>query len=329
MKNFLKILLKYLFILIFLLLLIFLSVFFYNFLPLLKIYSNWNELKNIIKALIIPVFFHSFYNSLILSIILYNVVLLNHENKNRILKFFIPILITCILVFTVQYYLKPSTDKLTIIKKNDARLLFTPDVFIEHNNKKYLFKSIKKNKIETVIQIKSNNSLNKTDANFSIYHDVNVIFSGNKTYLELINNGKSKKEEFTHQELKSYDILNSTISENAVKYLSFMTSRFLFSKNIYINTLLWFCTSFLLLSMTQLIRLINYPFLSLIYNFLLVIVIYILFYYLFDIYFKIIQDIIPPLMNRELFLCLIILSVGTIVQIIRIIFFRPHELEHE
>ncbi len=315
MKSLFKAFLKYLLILLPLFVFFFLSIIIFYLLPIFKISIKENQLKYFIQSLSVPSFYHALYNSLIISVFLFGIIIFNYQKKYRFLAFFIPIIISSIIVFFVLYIFKPSYEQLNFNRIENAKVYFTPKAFFEHNGKKFYFESIEKNKIKNAIMI-NNNSV-------TFHHDCDVIFLEDRIFVNLsLANGKIKKIEFLSKQLNDYNIYDSIVSDTFFRSINNLTYKFIHSKYILANILLWIAIAFLIISFTTLIRIIHYPFLSIVYNFLFFILFYLFFNQLFDTYYKFFSDILTITLIRDLFLSIVLIILSIILQAIRIVFIK-------
>src|SRR4030042_4566934 len=108
LKNIFIILLKYLLIFIALFILLFILVFVIKIFSILFIFTGQNKITNIFWSISIPAFYHTFFNSLIISIFVFDLMIYNNLRRNRFIAFFIPLILSTILMYLVLFYLKPT-----------------------------------------------------------------------------------------------------------------------------------------------------------------------------------------------------------------------------
>lgn len=323
MKNIISICFKYLLILIILFTIFFLSNLIFHIVPLLKIVVNKQQLNNLIKEFAIPSFFHSFFNSLIISIFLYGVMIFNYQKRLRFLAFFIPVIFVTLLTFFILSKFKPTYSDLTYNRINDARIYFTEKNFIKENGYIFYFNRIEKNKINKTIMINGDN--------ISFYDNCNITFMENKIQLKLETPGLPLKTiEFNRDKFRNYNLSRRSISSDNYKNLfNSLSYKLLYSKNINYNTFLMFSIVFLILSFSSAIKIRNYPLLSLMFNIFIMVILYNLFITYFDKFNKMISDKFANITNGSIMICIIFLITGIFFQIFYIIFKKSHELDIE
>ena len=323
MKNLINIFFKYLLILIILFTFFFISNLIFHVVPLLKIVSGRQQLNNIIIEFAVPSFYHSFFNSLIISIFLYGVMVFNYQKTLRILAFFIPIIIVTFLTFFILSKYKPTYNDLNFNRINDARIYFTEKNFIKENNYIFYFNKIEKNKINKTIMINGNN--------ISFYDNCNIIFYDDKIHLNLQSPSQQTKIiEFSRDKFKSYNLSKRSIeNDNYINLFNNLSYKLLYSQNISYNTFLIFSIAFLILSFSSVIKISNYPLLSLFFNILIMIFFYNIFIRYFDKFNKLINDTFSSTSQENILICFILLIAGIFFQIINFLFKKSHEWEIE
>jgi hypothetical protein len=124
----------------FIILLISFSIFFFafilfNYMPFLKISGDKTVFKDIINAIVTPSFYHALFNSLIMSIFIYGIFILNYEKQSMFFSFLMPVIFTTLLVFSVYYFFKPVQKNLNYYDIEDARLFFSEKSFFFYDEK--------------------------------------------------------------------------------------------------------------------------------------------------------------------------------------------------
>lgn len=323
MKNLIKICFKYFLILISLFTFLFLSSLIFHIVPLLKTTSNKYQLNNLISIFALPSFYHSFFNTLIISIFLYGVTIFNYQKKLRIIFFYLPLITATTLTFIILSVYNPNHNDLTYNRINDARIYFLEKIFHKENESVFYFDQIEKDKINKVIMINKNN--------ISFHNNCNVIFLIDKIQLQLrFPNGKLEIKEFNRNNLINYNIFKgSKINNNFLYLFNNFSNKLLYSQNINYIMLLLFCIAFFILSFTSTIKISNYPLLSLMFNIFFMIIFYYLFISFFDKYNKIFTEKFSTTSYKNIIISLIILIIGIVFQILNIFFKKTHEWENE
>jgi hypothetical protein len=228
MKEILKIFFKYLIILILLFILIFLSVMIFHLSPLIRIsvISN-NNFINLIKQLLVPCFYFSLYNSLIISIFLFGVLILNYQKQHRFFTFLIPLVISCLIIFSILFFLKPNYRQLNFNNINDARVFLTSKTFFENIKNKYYFNIVNKDSVDNAIII--------DDKNIKLYKNLNITFLDDMMLLNIPNNESTGKIPFPKQQLFHYYVQQSVFTEIFFKNFDSIPHRLLEQKNILLN----------------------------------------------------------------------------------------------
>lgn len=278
------------------------------------------DAKNIIKiswSIIKPSFFHSFFNSLIVSLFIFDLIIYNKLTKYRAIVFAIPLLLSTILVFLVIYFLKPDVKKLSFYKSDDARLYFVKKSFFEYSNKIIFFTEVSKDKANDIIIL--------DDKNLSLVKEGKFEFLEDQIRLQYLTEGKKEEIVFDRQELREYKESFKLNRSRILRYIETISYKFIYSDNIYINLFLWFSVAFFILSFTILIKFKKFPFLTFTYNILFLILFYYGFDFLFDLYNRIFLNFLSKSLIRDIFLSLFILFCSLILQSIRIVFFKIHK----
>ncbi len=323
MKKIIIICFKYLLILISLFTFLFLSNLIFHIVPLLKTTSNKYHLNNLINIFAVPSFYHSFFNTLIISTFLYGVTIFNYQKKLRFIFFYLPIITVTFLTFIILSNYNPKQNDLTYNRINDARIYFLENIFHKENETVFYFDQIEKNKINKVIMINKNN--------ISFHNNCNVIFLTDKIQLQLIHpNGKLEIKEFNRNNLINYNIIkNTSINNNFLYLFNNFSGKLLYSQNINYITLLLFCIAFLVISFTSTVKISNYPLLSLMFNIFSMIIFYYIFVSFFDKFNKIFSQKFSASAYKNIIISLIIFSIGIFFQIINMLFKKTHEWEIE
>ncbi|MBP7554050.1 MAG: hypothetical protein KA885_11550 [Spirochaetes bacterium] len=139
-----------------LLLLLFLVVFSFNFLiniiNLTKIPGGAIDATGIVNALIVPIIIQSSYIALLLSLFIFNYMILNDVYKFKILNFLIPIVVGSLVVLSVSLLFNKKINEITIRNIKDSRLYFSEKSIFDY--KEVLKKNIEEKDFE-------NNVVNK------------------------------------------------------------------------------------------------------------------------------------------------------------------------
>ncbi len=321
MKELIKSYIKYLIILFFLFIFFFISILFFQIIPLIKISSPGFQLNNLINIFYIPTFYHSFFNSLIISIFLYGVAIFNYQKKLRILAFLLPIITVFSLALFVFINYNPKPEQLSYNRIDDARIYFTEKVFFKYNEYTFYFDQIEKDRISKAIMI------NKS--NISFHNNCPLVFSEDKIIIRfLFQNGKIEIREFERDKLRENNLYTgANINNDFTQLFNTFTYKLLYSKNFYYNAFLIFCIVFFIITFTSFIKINNYPLLSIIFNILILLLFYYLFVTFFDKFNKILLEKFPNSSYKDIYLSIIILIIGFILRIINRLFKKSHEWE--
>jgi hypothetical protein len=313
MKEMLKNFFKYLFILALLFVLIFVSSLIFHMAPLIKTSEHTaNKFINLIGPLTVPCFYFSLYNSLVISIFLFGILIFNYQKKYKVIAFLLPIIISSLIIFSILLFLKPSYKQLNVNDIDDARIYFTSKVFFENNKNKYYFNEVNSKSV--------NNAIIIDDKNINFYPNLNITFLEDEIILIIPNKESSEKISFPRQQLFNYKIQHSRLTTNFFKSFDNIAPRMLEQKTILLNLFLWFSFAFLIMSFTNFFKIISYPFLSLIINLFSLLLFYLFFNLFFDMYHKIFMDLIKSNAVRDLFLSIVIFISGLIFQGMHLIF---------
>jgi|GEM_PF-3850157 len=340
MKDIFKLLIKYIFIILILFSTIFIFVIFYNIIPYLRISLKGN-ISIYIKNIIYPSFLYAIFNSFIISLFAYGVIILNYQNKRKFIAFFIPVIISSLLIFILLFFLKPKLTDINFHNIDNAKVFFKPNIFITNNKRKLYFDNIEDKKIKNVLIINDIDVMNeekeeffiknnKEYNNISFYNNCNVVFIEDKILLEVIHkNGKKESITFMKESLDNFISHYPKSGKYFFKYVYNIIRIFLYFDNIYIDLFLWISVSFSLLSLTQLTKIKSNRFLSFIYNLLFLILFYIGFSFIVDLYLKISMDLLSKIIFREAILILVIIITGFIFQGMRLLFVKHEYWEEE
>ncbi|HBD94611.1 MAG TPA: hypothetical protein DDY71_16650 [Spirochaetia bacterium] len=93
-----------------------------------------NETAQIAKSFLVPVFYYSLYNSMILSIFLYGFLLIDFDHVHKTSVRVLGLSITIIMVFFVVVILNPHRNDITIKSIQDGRLYLVNGVFFNYIN---------------------------------------------------------------------------------------------------------------------------------------------------------------------------------------------------
>ncbi|MBN2544904.1 MAG: hypothetical protein JXB50_03840 [Spirochaetes bacterium] len=317
-KNIFIIILKYLLIFIALFIILFALVFIIKIFSVLFIISGYHKITNVFWSIAIPAFYHTFFNSLIISIFVFDLMIYNNLRRNRFIAFFIPLIISSIFIYLVLFYLKPSYQDLNFNKVNDARLYFQKKVFFEYKDKKFFFNDIYQDNIKKIIILDDRklNIVQSADVNF---------FEDQVTVNYIDNNNNARSIYFDKDQLGEYKSFSKFNRFNLLNLFESISYKFIFSSNIYINLFLWLSASFFLLSFTLIFKFKNYKFLTFIYNIIFLLFFYYGFIFIFDLYNKLFLNILSRSVLRDIFLALFLLFCSLILQSIRIVFLKKQD----
>ncbi|HNZ27344.1 MAG TPA: hypothetical protein PLG34_11370 [Spirochaetota bacterium] len=152
MKRLLINIIKYCIILLVLFIAVFSFHFLINIINLTKIPKGAIDTTGIVNALIVPIIVQSCYVALLLSLFIFNYMILNGVYKFKILNFFIPIVIGSLAVLSVSLLFNRKINEITIRNIKDARLYFSEKSIFDY--KETLKKNIEEKDFE-------NNVINK------------------------------------------------------------------------------------------------------------------------------------------------------------------------
>lgn len=174
MKRLLVNVIKYCILLLVLFIVVFSFNFLINIINLTKIRGGSIDTVGLLNSLIVPIIIQSSYISLLLSLFIYNYMILNGVYKFKILNFFVPIVIGSLTVFSVSLVFNKKINEITIRNIKDARLYFSESSIFDY--KETLKKNIEEKDFE-------NNVVNK------IKDEKNRIFMS-KMYLKDLYSGE-------------------------------------------------------------------------------------------------------------------------------------------
>jgi len=314
-KDLFKIFIKYIMIFVITSLVLFSAMLFYNLLPLFKLKLSDTEIKTYLKVFFAPSFYHSIINSLVISITLFGVSILNYQKKNRVIAFFIPLILSTLIIYFFYNIFNPKKSDLTLSHVDDARLIFSEKTFFEYNGQKLFFDSIGKNKINNIIFI-NNGKVAVDKEGFLKFEKDRIRFESLNHKIDFMKD--SLHEYNAHKRLINYDFFSLFFS---------MSRIFLYSSSLYSNLFLWFSIAFFILAFTIIAKVKNYPMLSIIYNLILLIVFYYFFNNLFELYHKYASDFFAKQITRELFFSSLFLLAGILIYLIQLAFLKSHHWE--
>ena len=317
-KELLKILLKYFIVFLSVLALFLLSMMAFHILPLLKLKLNDDQSRALFKLFLIPSFYHSFYNALIISICLFGVSTLNYQKKYRIIAFFIPLVLSTFLVYLFLNNFNPKQKDLAVSQFDDPRLYFSNKTFFEYNNVKYYFDEVQRARIYNIAEINS--------GNISFYDYANCYFDKDNIILEFFSLNGIKKVNFL-KDFFSGESRKSAINKTFYSLIYNITHNFLSSNDINSNIYLWFCISFFLLALTITAKIKNYPLLSIIYSLLFLIFFYYIFDSVIEVYNKFSIDFIRDQNSREMFFSSVVLFFGILIYSVHLLLLKSHHWE--
>jgi hypothetical protein len=386
MKIILNTFLKFILIIVFSFLIFFCAFILFNFLPFLKVSGDKIVIKDILSSIVIPSFYHSLFNSFIISVFIYGIFVLNYEKKFISLSFIIPVLFTSLCLFLIIFYFKPVPKNLQYYDIEDARIFFSEKSFFNYEEKippvfdkrdfennimknindkndrklmeknyyfdykkdKYILKDgllFDKDRLLTIFyktgyyeEIKLyfdrvlknyvSNAIIITGGKINFYDRLNIDFIEDRIFISAP--GGTTRYEFMKNglgEYLNYDSLTSRLFFSNVTDISY---KFLYYKNIFKKVLLWLAISFLILSFCIIIFISRYPLISMIFKFIFLVLFYTYFGFLFDVFIKNSDSILPAnlvSMKDWIFISLIFIS-GLILLLLRLVFFRKNSWEN-
>lgn len=322
MKELLRSFLKFSLIFIILFSSFFAFVLIFKLFPILKITLNSDQLGPVIYSLSIPVFYHSLFNSLIISVFVFGVFVLNTTFKKRFFTFFIPVIISTLIILLILLMFNPTKNHLSFNRLEDARVFFNEKSFFENKGKKFYFESIDKYMVNNLIMV--------SDGKTTFHNSCKILFLEDIIIVNVPHsNGKIEKIEFDRDLVSNYISKGSMFSWSFSKSINNIAYKFIQSKSLGANVLFWFSIAFLILSFSSLISIKNYNFLSFIYNMLFIMAFYLFFIAIFDGYHKLFSDIFKSAFLRDIFISIVIIVIGIVFQTIKILFFRSSFMEKE
>ena len=319
LKELSKILLKYFIVFLAILAVFLVTMMLFHLLPLFKLKLSDNQTSVLFKIFLIPSFYHSFFNALIISICLFGVTTLSSQKKYRVIAFFIPLVLSTILVYTLLNYFSLRQKDLTVSQIDDPRLFFSDRTFFEYKNGKYYFNDIERNRINNIVVV--------ADGNVYFYDYANVFFDKNIVRLELVSQNIVSRVDFSRDSFNQYNINNGLINKTFFSLVYNIASNFISAGNSGSKIYLWFCIAFFLLALTITAKIKNYPLLSIIYNLFFLI----LFYYIFNnvqyTFYKFSQEIIKRQSDREFFFSSALLFFGILIYLVHLLLLKSHNWE--
>jgi hypothetical protein len=303
------------------------------------------SMTDVAKMIAVPSFYHSVFNAIIISLFFYSVFVMNYFKKLKFFAFLIPLIISGLIFFSILNYLKPQIKDLNFGRINDANMYFTKNAFYEYTDYKIYIGKIDKTKIDNMIIVKNDESvfndyyfgkkplksgLTRNFGGISIYSNCNVNIDQDKINISYLSNtGKKDSLLFTNEQLRQYNLRSTKKIEGFFKNIGDISKRLIESQKILFNLLLWLSISFFLLSLSQLINVKNNPFLSFVLNFLFLILFYIFFITLCDIYKRLVFQYITDKFFKETVLSFTMIVLGLLMLLIRFLFFKSYTWESE
>lgn len=387
MKNILFSFLKFILIQIIMFTTIFSVLVMFNVFPMMKINSGQLDVQLFMRTLFFPCFFHSFFNSLIISIFLYGILILNFEKKYRIFIFLIPLAVSGILCFLVVYFLNPGPEKINFQVYNDARVFFTEKSFLTIKDSLPLiitkddFRKIKKTNVsdnKNDLQIIENNylfnskkddyELQKTNDKTNTESIINIfykydILKEKKLYFEKIEENTFKNcifvdgdtirtyktinisyledkilvsfdkynFEFAKGQLNEYNIYDSIISRILFENITKITYNFVSYKKWYENLILFMSVLYLILSFCMIVMKKNFPLISVIIKFLLLMGFYMSFFYVLTIFNNNISLFVTGIVlkYKSILFPMVLIFLGLILNLFNFLFFKNNVWEKD
>ncbi|OHD12244.1 MAG: hypothetical protein A2086_03500 [Spirochaetes bacterium GWD1_27_9] len=386
-KEILVSLFKYLLILLLLFVFFFFIIFIFNVFQFIKIDDTKDIFNDIFTFIFIPTFLHSTYNSFILSIFIYGILVLNYQKKFEVFSFFIPIIITTFFIFIILFLFKPNQNNAFFNNIDDARIFFTERSFFDYqdNIPKEFEKSFFENNIEKKIEDQKMKNILKNFYTFDYKTDKYILLENifdkdkknllnifynigflkkRKFYFDVIEKDNLKnviliedkqvktysnfkikyivdkiiielpdtkeKIEFPKEILREFSIYDNKITKTLFDSFINMTFKFLKYNKFWENLLLWFAVSFFIISFSTLILIKNYPFVSMSIKFLFLLVFYVSFGYIFDIYnanFYLLGK--QLLFLRSIALSSIIIIIALILFAVKVVFLKANNWEKD
>ncbi len=288
-----------------------------------------NETTQIAKSYLVPVFYYSLYNAMILSIFLYGFLLIDYDHVHKTSVRVLGLSVTVLIVFFMVSVLNPDRNDITIKSIQDGRLYFVPSVFFNYLNEipsvideesyeriisklskneksvirlhylknnynnsyilndktdyvtltsirsillssgylediKIYFKTVEKKTVGGVIISFNNSVLNYEQLSFNFIND--------KLYLK-IPDGKNTTLVFYKKNLLLNDISSLSLIHNLIESNKKIISIF-FSHHRVNKILIWSVFAYILVTISSLIYNRNFPLLSIVFNVLLLFLIY-------------------------------------------------------
>ncbi len=224
-------------------------------------------------------------------------------------------------------------------------MYFAPDAFYEYGNSRIYFSGLGMNRINDIIHISNDEYPGRTNfynnlpvkgnhefytAGINVFRNCGVNFKNDKITVGYVSAaGKNGSFVFTNDELGQYSLRSSGLIDNFFRKINDISYKLTGSGNVFFNVLLWFAVSFFLLSLSQLINIKNYPFLSFIYNFLFLILFYMFFMTLSDIYQKFVSRFVTGMIFRETALSAALIFAAIVMLIFKNLFFKSQVWEEE
>jgi hypothetical protein len=256
---------------------------------------------------------------LIISICLFGVTTLNAQKKYRIIAFFIPLILSTILVSAFLSYFSPRQKDLVVSQIDDPRLFFSNKTFFDYKNEKYYFNDVQGNRINNIVVV--------ANGNVYFYDYANVAFDKDNVRLELISQAGSARVNISRDFFNDYSIRNSLINKTFFSLVYNIASNFLSAGDPNSKIYLWFSVSFFLLALTITAKIKNYPLLSIIYNLFFLILFYYIFNIMLDTFNKFSQEIIKRPSEREFFFSSALLFLGILIYLIHLLLLKSHNWE--
>jgi hypothetical protein len=388
MKEILYSLLKYILILILSFVFLFGIFFVINVLPFFKIKDGVLGIDYILKLILLPTFFNSIYNSMILSIFVFVIFVINYQARFKFLSSLIPLIITSGIVFCIIFFYKPGYSDLFYENINDARLYLSEKSFFDYKEEipvtfdklefetkillkikdksdekvladnyyydykkskyflkkdfaelsykkiqdifynsgyfekqKLYFEKVGKNNVENIIYFKNDKTY--------FYKQMNVSFIEDRIFLT--NPETNERFEFIKNNITEKDSINILIDKWIFGNFVSITHKFLEYKNIVQNVIFWAAVAFFIISFCMVIFYKSYPYISMIVKLFFLLLFYIFFVLIFDIYDKNFSLVVPAnlLVIKNYFFSAVLIIFAGILQLVRLLFFKSNTWEKE
>jgi hypothetical protein len=246
---------------------------------------------------------------------------LNYIHKNRALSFFLPIIVSTFIVFLILFFLKPRQKDFSFYSVNNGKIYFTEKTFLKVDDKILYLDNIQSRSINDAIFI------NNSQIHFMKYCPLN--FYEDKIILTLQKENMESNIILNKSSLFETNKQQSIVHNTLFQWLQKTPFRFFKDYDWKTNLLLWFSVAFLVNTLTTLIRISSYPFLSAIYNTTILFLFYGAFNYTIDFHHDIINSLTQNTLPQKIIYPVVLLCIGVIFHFIRMIFFKTHVWESD